>query len=84
MKVLIELSPQDYDLFVAECHKISRDSAILKQGVVAHLESSGRDRRLIQIVCDEAEVGKLLTTAILLYPEVVGTMRAAIDRARNF
>ena len=55
----------------------------MKNSVVPHDQEADPDRRIVQLLCDEDDALKLLGTAILVYPDVVSTIGAAIDRARE-
>jgi hypothetical protein len=81
VKVLIEIPPEHYDLFVAECDIASRDYTVLKNSVVANDAPLDPDRRVIQILCDEDEALSLLATASRVYPQVVPAIRAALAKA---
>jgi hypothetical protein len=83
MKILITMSPEHYDPFLIGCDIISPEYSILKNAVVVHDGQTGDDRRTIEILCDEEEAFKLLETASRLYPDVVPTIAAGIDLARQ-
>ena len=81
MKVLIELSPEQYDLFVAECDITSPAYSILKNAVVAPNNTPNRDQRTINILCDEPEARQILDTAKRLYPEVAAPIAKALNHS---
>lgn len=80
--MVIEISPERYDGFVAKCGIESREYSILKNGVVVRDQKSG-EQRVIGILCDKVEAARLLYAASQLYPEAVPAITAAIDRARE-
>jgi hypothetical protein len=79
MKVLIELSPEQYDLFVAECDITSPEYSILKNAVVAPDSAPNREQRTINILCDEPEARQILDAAKRLYPEVAAPIAKALN-----
>ncbi|MEX0805814.1 MAG: hypothetical protein WD688_21225 [Candidatus Binatia bacterium] len=82
MKVLIEMSPEHYELFVAECDITSREYSILKNSLVAR-DPAEPDRRTIKILCDKEEALQLLDAAKRLYPNAAPAISAGLDRARE-
>jgi len=79
MKVLIEMSPEQYELFVAECDIKSPEYSILKNAIV-HRESD--DGRAIRLLCDKDEATQLLQAARRLYPDAAASItKAIIDQA---
>jgi hypothetical protein len=78
MKILIELSLKDYDLFVAECDITSREYTILKNGIVASDQSEGHERRIMTVLCDAEEAALLLDAATKLYPKAAPVIANAI------
>jgi hypothetical protein len=83
MKVLIKMSQEHYDLFVAECDITSREYTILKNGIVTRDQQTGADRRTIEILCDREEADQLLDTATRLYPDAVPEIEKAIASSRQ-
>jgi hypothetical protein len=77
------MSPEQYDLFVAECDITSPEYAILKNAVISHDGNSGSDRRTIEILCDKEDAFKLLETASRLYPDAVPAIVSSIDLAKR-
>ena len=77
MKILIEMVPDHYDGLLEGCHGFQDAFSILKNGVVLHSQTSGKDQRSIAILCDEAQAHRLLALAARLYPA------AAADIARG-
>jgi hypothetical protein len=83
VKVLIEITPERYELFLAECDITSREYTILKNGVISRDQSDGRDRRVIEILCDEDEATQLLDAAARLYPDAAPAIAKGLDVARE-
>ena len=81
MKVLIEMSPEQYELFVAECDIISPEYSILKNSIVSRNGDSGYDGGAIRILCDKEEATQLLQTAKRLFPDATAPIATAIDQA---
>jgi hypothetical protein len=79
MKVLIELSQEEYDLFVAECDITSPEYSILKNAVIARDGAHGH--RLVNILCDKSEGLQLLDAARRLYPKAAAPIARALDYA---
>ncbi|HEX9453945.1 MAG TPA: hypothetical protein VGA27_06280 [Candidatus Binatia bacterium] len=81
MKVLIELSPEQYDLLVAECDITSPEYSILKNAVVAR--DGANDHRMVNILCDQTEGLQILDAARRLYPAAAAPIAKALDHARE-
>jgi hypothetical protein len=78
MKVLIEMSPEQYELFVAECDIKSPEYSILKNAIVPR---EGNDGRVISLLCDKDEATQLLQAARQFYPDAAASIAKAIDQA---
>lgn len=83
VKVLIEMEPVHYDLFVAECDIKSREYSVLKNAVVAKITTEAEGQRTVEILCEREEALQLLEAAGRVYPEAVPTIRRGIDLARE-
>lgn len=81
MKILIDMSPEDYDLFIAECDIKSPAYTILKNAVIAHDPQADPERRSIKILCDEEEAFQLLEAAKRLYPNALPALQRALKTA---
>ena len=82
MKVLIEMSPEQYELFVAECDIKSPEYSILKNAIVPRREGDpAYDARAISLLCDKDEATQLLQAARRLYPDAAASIAKAIDQA---
>jgi hypothetical protein len=77
------MSPEQYDLFVAECDIKSREYTILKNSVVARNTQDGLLRRTIEILCDEDEAVQLLAAARQFYPDAAPTIAKSIELAHQ-
>ena len=80
MKVLIELSPEQYELFVAECDITSPEYTILKNAVVARGDGAA-EQRTVRIFCDESEGRQLLDAAQRLFPSATEPIANALAHA---
>ena len=80
LKILVEMTPRHYDLFLAKCDIASREYAILTSGVIISNPDTG-ERLVVAILCDKEEMVRLLYAATLLYPDAVPDIKTAIDRA---
>jgi len=81
MKVLIEMSPEQYELFVAECDITSPEYSILKNAIVPRDGNPGYDGRAINLLCDKDEATQLLQAAERLYPNAAAPIAKAIGQA---
>jgi hypothetical protein len=83
MKALVRMPREHYDLFTAELDITSREYSILKNNIVAGGPETGRDRSVVEIVCDKEESELLLDAATRLYPAAMPEIKGAITRARD-
>ena len=83
MKVLIEMPPEQYELFAAECDIKSPEYSILKNAIVSRHSDTGSDGRAVNLLCDETEAAQLLQAARQLYPDAIAPIAKAIDQARS-
>ena len=83
-KVLIAMSPEDYDLFVAECDINSREYSILKNGIVITYQSHAHEPRALDILCAKDEALLLLDAAKRLYPRATPAIAKGIELASDF
>jgi hypothetical protein len=83
MKVPIEMAREHYDLFVAELNITSPEYSILKNNIASGGPETGRDRRTIEILCDEEEAQLLHAAAKRLCPAAAPAIETAIARARQ-
>jgi hypothetical protein len=81
MKILIEMSPENYDQLLGKLNQGSAFYRILKNGIVNRSEST--DQRIIQIACTPAEGQMLLTTANRLYPQAASQIERGVKEARS-
>lgn len=81
MKVLIEMSPEQYELFVAECDIKSPEYSILKNAIVLRDGDPAYGGRAISLLCDTDEATQLLQAARRLYPDAAASIAKAIDQA---
>jgi len=77
VNVLIEISPQHYERFVAGCEVKSREYSLLKDFVVSGNDNNAK-QPVIQILCDKGAAVILLGAATYLCPEAVPAIKAAL------
>lgn len=77
VNVLIEISPEHYQRFVAGCEIESREYSLLKNAVIAGNEDDTK-QPIIQILCDKGAAAILLGAATYLCPEAVPNIKAAL------
>jgi hypothetical protein len=82
LKILIDMSLEHYDRFVAKCDIASREYSILTNGVIIRDQKSG-EQRVIAILCDMDEAVRLLYAASVLHPEAVPAIKAGMDLSRE-
>jgi len=75
---MIQLPPEHYDLFVAACDITSPEYTVLKNNIVATLQSS-EEPPTVDILCDLDEAKLLLETAKGLYPEAAPFIEDALS-----
>ena len=75
---MIQLPPEHYDLFVAACDITSPEYTVLKNNIVATLQSS-EEPPTVDILCDLDEAKLLLETAKRLYPEAAPFIEDALS-----
>jgi hypothetical protein len=82
MKILIEISPANYDTMLS---KISMDSpayAVLKNGVKVRRSAPGIPSEIINIACEPPEATMLLDVARKFCPAAASEIEDGIARAR--
>jgi hypothetical protein len=77
VNVLIEISIEHYERFIAGCEVKSREYSLLKNFVVGGNENNAK-QPVIQIRCDKAAAAILLGAATYLCPEAVPAIKAAL------
>ncbi len=80
VNVLIEISPEHYQRFVAGCDVESREYSLLKNAVIAGSQKDTQ-QPIIQILCDKGAAAILLGAATYLCPEAVPNIKAALHVA---
>ena len=78
MKMIIEMSLDQYDRFLEKCDASSREYEILKNGLIVSRRKDGHYERIIEIACEVREAQMLLATARRLYPDAVSAIEKAI------
>jgi hypothetical protein len=78
VKMIIEMSLDQYDRFLEKCDASSREYEILKNGVIVNHRKDGHYERIIEIACEVPEAQMLLAIARRLYPDAVSAIEKAI------
>jgi hypothetical protein len=82
MKILVEMSPENYDDLLG---KVSRDSAeycLLKNGIVTG--GAAKENRILEIACELSEAKTLLHVARGMCPDAAFEIDKAVTFARPF
>jgi hypothetical protein len=82
MKILIEMTPENYDRFLSKLSKASAPYTLLKNGVVTG--GSAKQNRIIEIACEVTEAKMLLEVARMLCPEAALEIDKGVTLARPF
>jgi hypothetical protein len=61
MKIMIEMSPEHYDLLLSRVSRYSMAYVLLKNGIVSG--GSAKANRIIEIACEDSEANSLLHVA---------------------
>ena len=77
VNVLIELSPEHYERFIAGCDVASREYSLLQNAVAVGNKNNG-EPAVLQILCDKGAAAILLGAATYLCPEAVPAIKAAL------
>ena len=83
MKILVDISPENYDRILSECDEESRIYTILKNGLVLHHFEAGNDIRTVEILCDKFHARMILSAAEMYCPEAVAEIEEAIRLSRT-
>jgi hypothetical protein len=82
MKILIEMTPENYDRFLSKLSEASAPYTLLKNGVVTG--GSAKENRIIEIACEMFEAKMLLNIAQILCPEAALEIDKGVTLARPF
>jgi hypothetical protein len=83
VRVLIEMSLPQYDHFFALCDPVSREYAILKNGVIVRRPKEDHFERIMEIDCTVEDAKALLDLARQCYPAVVPDIEKALAAPRD-
>jgi hypothetical protein len=83
LKILIDISPENYDRLLSEFSEESRIYAILKNGVVIHHFEAGDKSRTVEILCDKFYARMILAVAEIFCPEAAVEIEEAIRYSRT-
>ena len=83
MKILVDLSPKQYDRILNEFSEESRMYAVLKNGLVLHHFETGNEFRTVEILCDKFHARMTLAAAEMCCHEAVAEIEAAIRLSRT-
>jgi hypothetical protein len=67
--MLMRISAEHYDRFVAACDNKSPEYTILKNGCIVHDREAGYDHKMVEILCNREEATKLFEASTKLCPE---------------
>ena len=80
MKIMIEMSPEHYDLFLSKVSQGSMAHTLLKNSIVSG--GSAKDNRIIEIACEGSEAKILLHIAQEVCPEAAVEIDKGVTLAR--
>jgi pentatricopeptide repeat protein len=80
--MIIEMSLDQHDRFVALCVPASREYEILKNGLIVRHSKDGRYERVVEILSEMQDARLLLVLAQKICPAAVPVIVKAISTAR--
>jgi hypothetical protein len=83
VKILLEVSAEDYDRLLNRVDTKSQAYAILKNGVVIDSSHTGARQRMIEILCEKFHAIMLLRVAEKLCPEAASQIEEGIRLSRS-
>jgi len=83
LKILIDISPENYDRLLSEFTEESRIYAILKNGLVIHHLKAGAVSRTVEILCEKFHARMILAVAEIFCPEATAEIEEAIKLSRT-
>jgi hypothetical protein len=81
--MIIEISLDHYDRFLALCDPASRECEVLKNGLVVRRSKEGRYERVVEIASEMQDAQLLLALVHKVCPAVVPAIVKAISTARD-
>jgi hypothetical protein len=82
MKIMIEMSPEHYDLLLSRVSRYSVGFVLLKNSVVSG--GSAKENRIVEIACEDSEAQSLLRIAQKVCPEAAIEIEKGVSLARPF
>ena len=81
--MIIEISVDHYDRFLALCDPASREYEILENGLIVRRPKEGRYERMLEIFAEMREAHLLLSLADKICPAAMPDIAKAISRVRD-
>ena len=81
MKIMIEMSPENYDGLLNKVSVESLAYCVLKNGIVESRPEGGNEGRVIDILCETTEAEILLGIANELWPKAASEIKNSIIRS---
>jgi hypothetical protein len=75
MKIMIQMSPENYDGLLSKVSTESLVYSVLRNGIVESRSEGGAERRVIDILCEPNEAEILLGVATEVWPKLHLTSR---------
>jgi ribosomal protein S18 len=82
MKIVVAMSPENYDSLLNKLSPFSTEYSLLKNGVVTG--GSAKANRIIEIACERSQAQALLRVAHKLAPEAAVEIDTGVTLARPF
>jgi hypothetical protein len=82
MKILVDISAENYDRIVAQIEKESRLYAIMMNGVIVYDRESEKPRRVVKVFCEQSDAGIILDAAKNFCPEATAEIERSITLLR--
>ena len=83
MKILIDISPEQYDRLLRELAEESRMYAILKNGLVIHGFEGDKASKAVEILCEKFHARMILAVAETICPEAAAQIEEGIRLSRT-
>ena len=83
MKILIDISPENYDRILSGFTEDSRMYAILKNGLVIHHFEASNEFRTVEILCEKFHARMILAAAEMFCTEAAAEIEEAIRLSRT-
>jgi sigma54-dependent transcription regulator len=83
VKILIDISPENYNRILSEFTEESRMYAILKNGLVIHHFEANKEFRTVENLCEKFHARMILAAAEMFCPEAAAEIEEAIRLSRT-